>query len=407
MSFTAKVVINNARIKNDGTYPLILRVTFYRKIIKLPLGHCIRGNDWDEKNQKIKSNSKVTSNVTRLNNQLKKRQAEIYDQLSNLEMQGELQTMSTKELKIILTNENQNTSILVYDYIDKLIAEKISAGKKGTALTYQGLKRKLESIFGDSLGGFKQIDYNALVQLETIHLSKGHGYGGLSVYLRALRSIYNRAIKEKIIDEKFYPFKEYSIRKGETQRRALSESDFNLLKNYDFKFPLKQGKDYYLASFYMRGINFIDMAYLRVGNIQGDFERIRYQRNKTRKYFSIKISEPLRKILKNYILDPNEKTAFIFPILKKGMSSEREYETIKNKRQRLNEKLHKIANLLEIGRFTIYSARHTYATMGKRKGVPTAIIQESLGHETEAITQKYLDSFENDTVDKYDELIML
>lgn len=157
----------------------------------------------------------------------------------------------------------------------------------------------------------------------------------------------------------------------------------------------------------MRGMNFIDMAYLRVGNIQGDFERIRYQRNKTRKFFSIKISEPLKEILKTYIADPNQKTDFIFPILKKGMSPEREYLTIKNKRKRINEKLHKIADLLEIERFTIYSARHTYATMGKRKGVPTAVIQESLGHETEAITQKYLDSFENDTIDKYDELIMM
>ena len=84
------------------------------------------------------------------------------------------------------------------------------------------------------------------------------------------------------------------------------------------------------------------------------------------------------------------------------MNPERQCETIAHKRKRLNQKLKKIADLLEIKRFTIYAARHTCATMGKRKGVPTAIIQESLGHSTETITQKYLDSFENDIVDKYD-----
>jgi len=56
--------------------------------------------------------------------------------------------------------------------------------------------------------------------------------------------------------------------------------------------------------------------------------------------------------------------------------------------------------------FTIYAARHTYATMGKRRGVPTAVIQEGLGHATESMTQTYLDSFENKVVDDYDELIM-
>ena len=157
-------------------------------------------------------------------------------------MQGELQTMTTKELKATLTNDSVNNSALVYDYIDKVIAEKVSAGKKGTALTYQGLKRKLKNIFGDSLGGVKQIDYNALVRIETIHLSEGHGYGGLSVYLRALRSIYNRAIKEKIIDEKFYPFKEYSIKKAETQRRALSEADFNFSRVMTLNFRSNKEK---------------------------------------------------------------------------------------------------------------------------------------------------------------------
>ena len=69
-------------------------------------------------------------------------------------------------------------------------------------------------------------------------------------------------------------------------------------------------------------------------------------------------------------------------------------------------RLKKIAALCEMESFSIYTARHTYATMGKRKGVPTAVIQESLGHKTETITQTYLDSFDNKVIDDYDELIM-
>ena len=71
----------------------------------------------------------------------------------------------------------------------------------------------------------------------------------------------------------------------------------------------------------------------------------------------------------------------------------------------MNKRLKEIAELCGIDSLTIYTARHTYATMGKRRGVPTAVIQESLGHKTEATTQTYLDSFENEVVDEYDEMI--
>ena len=187
----------------------------------------------------------------------------------------------------------------------------------------------------------------------------------------------------------------------------MSETDFLKFKSLDLPSHLLQAKDYFMASFYMRGMNHIDIAHLEVKDIKGDFERINYQRSKTGKFFSVKISEPLKVILKKYVRNLNNKDHYIFPILTKEKTVEDQYETIGNKRKRLNQKLRKIARLNGIEPFTIYAARHTYATMGKRKGVPTAVIQESLGHQTEAITQKYLSSFDNSVVDQYDELIMV
>ena len=49
---------------------------------------------------------------------------------------------------------------------------------------------------------------------------------------------------------------------------------------------------------------------------------------------------------------------------------------------------------------TTYVARHSYATVLKRSGVPTSIICESLGHSSERVTQIYLDSFENEQIDE-------
>jgi len=406
MGFTTKLILNTTRIKNDGTFPLVIRITYYRNILKLSLGYCLTEKDWNAKIQQIRTTSKVSSNITRLNNILKNKQALVYNQVSELEMTGVLKKLSPKQLKAVLTQSEEESKMTVYNYIDQLIAEKLTAGKKGTALTYRGIKRKLIAVFGNRLTYFEQLDYKALKDIETYHLAKGGGKGGLSVNLRALRAIYNRAIKEKIVGSDNYPFKDYIIQSSDTQRQALSEADFLKFKSLPLEHPLLQGQDYFMTSFYLRGMNFIDMAYLQGSNIDGDFERIKYKRNKTGKYFSIKISEPLKDILQKYIENPNNKDAYIFPILEQGMSTERQYETIKNKRKRLNQKLKKIASLNNLDPFTIYVARHTYATMGKRRGVPTAVIQESLGHKTELITQTYLNSFDNSVVDEYDELIM-
>lgn len=67
----------------------------------------------------------------------------------------------------------------------------------------------------------------------------------------------------------------------------------------------------------------------------------------------------------------------------------------------MNRALGEIGKELKIPiKLTTYVARHSYATVLKRSGVPTSIISESLGHSSERVTQIYLDSFENERMDE-------
>lgn len=43
----------------------------------------------------------------------------------------------------------------------------------------------------------------------------------------------------------------------------------------------------------------------------------------------------------------------------------------------------------------------------KRSGAPTAVISEAMGHRDEKTTQIYLDSFENEVIDKAVEAILV
>lgn len=86
----------------------------------------------------------------------------------------------------------------------------------------------------------------------------------------------------------------------------------------------------------------------------------------------------------------------------------KEHKTIQQKLNRHHKVITKVNRALaEIGRelkipikLTTYVARHSYATVLKRAGVPTSIISESLGHSSERVTQIYLDSFENERMNE-------
>ena len=73
-----------------------------------------------------------------------------------------------------------------------------------------------------------------------------------------------------------------------------------------------------------------------------------------------------------------------------------------------NRRLKEIEKKLNLSiPLTSYVARHSWATIAKRSGIPTAVISEGLGHTTEKTTQIYLASFENDVLDQANKTIAL
>ena len=404
---TTKVQLNKVRRKNDGTYPLVIRITYNRKTAYLPLGFNLPENEFDAKNQRIRPSSKIASNINRLNNTIQEKVKKVYDTVTRLEREGKIEALSMPMLKEEINGRQSNNEDF-FVLVSQIIKDLKRAGKFGNARIYASLKNKIKKFHGTKSLPFRQINYAFLKRLETEHYASGSGAGGLSVYLRTLRALYKRAIKLGIVQEQHNPFKDYSIKNGVPKRLSLSADQLELLKSADIKEPhLAKSRDLYMASFYLRGMNWMDMALLKDENIVGDFDRITYIRAKTKnKLFSIKITPPLKNILMRYLNADNENQDYVFPILSKDSSKYQVHETITNKRKRQNVYLKRIAGELGLPPFTIYTARHTYANILKRSGAPSNVIQDSLGHTTEAMTQAYLNSFETSVIDDYDAQIM-
>ena len=155
----------------------------------------------------------------------------------------------------------------------------------------------------------------------------------------------------------------------------------------------------------MQGMNFADIAHLKNENIADG--RISYYRLKTKgtvrelKKISVKITPEIEALLYQLRSEEEGHDAYVFPILQPGMSAERQKAVIKQFIKDTNDALNLIGEKLELPlKLTTYVARHSYATILKRSGVPTAVISETLGHENEKTTENYLDSFDLEVYDE-------
>lgn len=403
MGFSVSLALDK-RVKNsDDSYTINVQIIVNRKMTSIATEYSVAEKDWDNKKRQIRNTSQIAGNISRINNILNKKRAEVMDKVTALHDNGNLNKLPLKEIRGLITNEHGTKT--VFQLYDKMIAELTAIGNVGNARSYKMSLQSVKTFTKEKDFTFIQLTYAWLKEYEKFYLSKeGNTKNGLGVYLRALRAVCNRAIKERIIKREDYPFQHYKIVKEPTIKRALTETQIEAIRNFD---PGKRkrealAKDVFLTSFYLVGISFMDIAHLKVCAIHNG--RIAYKRQKTKQLINIKITMRLQDVLDKYLKGKGPED-YIFPIIK-SKSAELIYRDVKNSMKRYNKCLKVIADECKIEEnLTGYWSRHSWATIAKRKGVSTAIISESLGHTTEKTTQIYLDSFEDSVIDAANELV--
>nr|WP_292960803.1 site-specific integrase [Muricauda sp. UBA7809] len=205
------------------------------------------------------------------------------------------------------------------------------------------------------------------------------------------------------------PFRTYKVSrlKGRSAKRALTFEEVKGIINLDLSDNpvLLDSKNYFVFSFYTRGMNFADMMKLKWKDINGG--NIYYTRSKTKGNYTIKILPPVQEILDHY-RENSLGTKYVFPILLHDELTPNQIENRKTKvLKNYNKELKAIAELANIEKpVTSYVAYHSFANCLKQKGVATDIISESLGHQNMAITQAYLKELDTSVVDRVIEFLL-
>tara|TARA_R110002167_G_scaffold160951_1_gene357086 strand:+ start:186 stop:1403 length:1218 start_codon:yes stop_codon:yes gene_type:complete len=403
MSTNVKLSLDTRRQKKDASYPVILRLTHFRKTTSISLGLSVQKEFWDNKNEKIKRAFKGTSSVSKLNNQLLKEKTRAVDIINDLHEKDELNFLSILQLKSKIVKTASFESF--FEYSKGIVNELRHAERFGNANTYYAVIKVLEKFTGGNDIKFNEVNYDFLKRFESWHFSRGNSVNGLSAYMRTIKAIFNKAIKSDVVSRDAYPFTHYRIKTTPTEKRALDIGSIKsiMLLKLEETDSLFHFRNYFLASYMLYGISFMDLAFLKVQNIIDN--RIKFQRKKTSKPYDINITPQLKEILSFYLKNKH-KSDFIFPVVKR-VTVELQYKDVLWARKRYNKGLKEIANKCNIEqRLTSYVSRHSFATQAMMQDVPLQAISAMLGHNRLSTTQIYLKSLPSEILDGYNKKLV-
>jgi integrase len=390
-----KLKLKNKEYAN-GEYPIVLQIIKNRKVKIISLGIFGNPQTWNSKESLFKTNH---INATILNTKLEK--IKLRARLILLEFEEEDISFTLEEFESKFRTTS-NETLSVFEYWNEIIAEMESAERFGNADVNKDTERSLRKFHGSNKLSFSQITVYFLEKYEVFLRTNGGTNGGIGVKMRAIRALYNSAIRRGFVKKSRYPFVDYKISKLKSSpiKRALPIDFIRKIEALDGlnSNRLSNARNYFLFSFYTRGMNFTDMALLKWSDISEN--RIFYKRNKTKVNFNIKILPPIQEILNFYKLNGNH-TNYVFPILYRGDYSPKQIQNRKKKMlKEYNNDLKLIAALCDINKsFTSYAARHSFANCLVQNGTSIDIVSQSMGHSSVIVTKAYVKNLGNTVLD--------
>ena len=233
-----------------------------------------------------------------------------------------------------------------------------------------------------------------------------------SFYIRALQSVYHKAVKQGLTEDR-RPFSEAYRGVARTAKRAIDASDVCMLSTLDIRgallayggyesgkrldnmqHQLEFARDIFIFCFCARGLTFVDLAHMRKSDITGNL--LVYVRRKTKQRIEVQVEPMMQAVIDRYPSD----TDYLLPILTKSGNSEAVYQQYRYTLGRYNASLDMLGGMLGGLKLTSYVSRHSWASAARQQNVPLSVISQSMGHDSEKTTEIYLKSLECNVINK-------
>ncbi len=398
-----KIVLRKEE-KQDGTFPLAIRITKDRKTSYIYLNYSIHPKDWNAEEQKVR---KSYPNSARLNNFLNKKLAEATD--SALEVETKKATVSAKAVRQIIKPTVAETFFpQAHDYLKELQLSgkynQYTADKPRIGHFKEFLKNEDIAFSDITAGVLKKFQ----TFLKTYHIDKVSkttktpkkpiGERTIANHLVVIRSVFAHARKNKVITKDLSPFggdDGIKIKFPDSKKVGISPEEVTRLEALSLEDPRHDhARRLWLFSFYFAGMRVSDILRLRWSDFQN--YRLHYSMGKNDKAGSLKIPDQAVKILKYYEQFKENENDLIFPELK-DVDLTNEFitqRTIAFKTSALDKilRLH-VAPAADINhKLTMHIARHTFGGMAG-DAIPIQMLQKLYRHSNVSTTIGYQSNF--------------
>lgn len=340
--------------------PLYVQIIYRRKVRKIQLPYTVSGEEW----KKEKENVEIPGNTVRdrmeelcsIREQLNRDCGMIRSVIRSMEKQ---EILSVDE--IVATCRERFAVSDFRKYAEYLITELTAEGKLETSRHYRSTLNSFMHFRREQSLRLDELDPALLRAYESWLYAAGLCNNTVSFYFRILRAIWNRAVKDGLVEPDTTLFSNVHTRIEKTRKRAVEEKVIHQLIALELTLSpdLSLARDLFLFCYYARGMAFVDLAHLKRENLKGD--KLVYCRQKTGQQLQVRLQ---------------------------------------------NKRLKKLGKLVDADLST-YVARHTWASIALQKGISEDIISKGMGHTSVKTTRIYIADWDNTQLDRANEIVIL
>ena len=383
----------------DHEGAIYYQIIHERKVRQLPTDYKVFSSEWDESRSMVTTTQKSERKSFILS--IRERIRWDVERLTKIDRKLDSNGLTYTADDVIDEFNRYAHEYSLFNFMESLIARLKQNGKIRTSETYRSTLNSFKNFRQDEDIMLDSITSEIMEAYEAWHKKRGVAPNTISFYTRVLRAVYHRAVEDDVIENR-NPFRKVYTGVDKTVKRALPLAVIKKIKALDLSLTpaLDYARDMFLMSFYLRGMSFIDMAFLKKTDLKNGY--VTYRRRKTGQQLIIEWTKEMQMILDKY---PENESDYLLPIIRNPGTNER--CTYSNVGYNINHNLKTIAGMVGVTiPLTLYVARHSWASAAKAKGIPLSVISEGLGHDNEATTQIYLASLDISVVDKANSLIL-
>ena len=361
---TLSLTLFKAKVLKDGRHKIRIAVRHKHETTYIVTRFIVEDNQF--KNGQVVKRPDAAFINTKLRSMMNDYQEKL-DSISNQNL------YTCRQLKDILLNSTSSKGEATFQAVCQKYISELEEEGRGSYSTL--LERNCRYFTEYTKGEILLSDISPVLiegYARFLKVKKGVGDTTLGMMMSRTRTIINRGVKQQIVKYDVHPFLNYSIPSSSVREVDITLESFNRIRLATPKEKkYRVAHDLFCLSFYLGGINLIDLLQIDFRNT----EVLEYVRTKTKnttvgtRAICFTIPEPAKEIIKKWMNRNTGRLDFGYKFSYPNFS------------RYLTRSLASLAKELGITEKVVYySARKSFAQYASEIGIPDGIIDYCLGH---------------------------